>query len=412
MSNIIDLPQERTAAGNDLSDHRDNPEVLAREKQRILGAHAEAQKQPERDELMEGVEPWPNPVKGHEILNRLFEEYRKFVILPDEAHAALALWTLGTYCFDSFLIFPKLLISSPEKRCGKTTALEVLDSLCHRPMISSNLSAAVVFRAVDAWKPALLIDEADTFINANDELRGIINCGHRKQSAYVMRVEGEGNNRAPKRFSTWSPMAIAMIKNPPDTIRDRSILVTLRRKLPNEKTTRMPFYYKEECADLRRMCKRWAMDFDSRLKSHNPNVPILSNDRAEDNWLPMFAIAELAGADWVDRAKLAVQKIEQVDADDESIGPMILADIRAVFTDKQAQKLYTNELVNLLIDLDERPWCEWRHGKPLTARSLAKLIAPYGIKSGTIRIGTHTQKGYSIDDFKDAFARYLSTPLV
>ena len=44
MSNIIDLPQERTAAGNDLSDHRNNPEVLAREKQRILDAHAQAMK--------------------------------------------------------------------------------------------------------------------------------------------------------------------------------------------------------------------------------------------------------------------------------------------------------------------------------------------------------------------------------
>jgi len=56
-------------------------------------------------------------------------------------------------------------------------------------------------------------------------MRGIINSLHRRSSAFVLGVDGEGAAMMPKKFSTWSPMAIAMIKAPPDTIKDRSLMI-------------------------------------------------------------------------------------------------------------------------------------------------------------------------------------------
>ena len=95
-----------------------------------------------------------------------------------------------------------MVIISPEKRCGKTTVLIILQFLTPRSELASNISAAAVFRYVEDERPTLLIDEADTFIKDNEEMRGVLNSGHTKTAAYVIRtVEVCGEHKA-KRFST------------------------------------------------------------------------------------------------------------------------------------------------------------------------------------------------------------------
>ena len=54
-----------------------------------------------------------------------------------------------------------------------------------------------------------------------------------------------------------------------------------------------------------------------------------------------------------------------------------------------------------------RPWPEWRNGKPITVRQLAKLMAPHEIAPKTIRTTSGTAKGYLFSMFDDAFSRYL-----
>ena len=131
------------------------------------------------------------------------------------AEVALPLWVLGTYVFNLFRIFPMIGLVSPEKRCGKSTVLTLLKALCCKSILASNISTAAIYRVIEAWQPTLLIDEADTFLKDNDEMRGIINSGHTKDTAYVIRTEGD--NYEPKKFSTWAPKAIAMIGDMPDT---------------------------------------------------------------------------------------------------------------------------------------------------------------------------------------------------
>jgi putative DNA primase/helicase len=62
-----------------------------------------------------------------------------------------------------------------------------------------------------------LIDEADTFLKENDELRGILNSGHRR-GGQILRTVGE--DYEPRQFLTWAPVAIAMIEQLPDTLHD------------------------------------------------------------------------------------------------------------------------------------------------------------------------------------------------
>lgn len=57
--------------------------------------------------------------------------------------------------------------------------------------------------------------------------------------------------------------------------------------------------------------------------------------------------------------------------------------------------------------MEDRPWPEYRQGKPITAPRLARRLKPYGVTPKTIRIGENTAKGYKLEDLRDAFARYL-----
>jgi len=93
--------------------------------------------------------------------------------------------------------------------------------------------------------------------------------------------------------------------------------------------------------------------------------------------------------------------------DDQSARVTLLADIRAIFAERHADRLPSAELVAALIAIEGRAWAEWRGGKAITANGLARLLAPFGIKPGTIRIGGETPKGYQLSQFEDAFARYL-----
>ncbi|HLF97644.1 MAG TPA: DUF3631 domain-containing protein [Methylococcaceae bacterium] len=363
--------------------------------------------EPERDDsaLVQDVRPWHDPVDGAELLAEIQTLLLRHVILPAGAKEALSLWILGTYCYDAFRIWPKLLISSPEKRCGKTTLLEILAALCLRALTASNITAAAIFRCIEAWRPALLIDEGDTFLHDNEELRGVINSGHTRSTAFVVRVHGDDHE--PRKFSTWCPMVIAMIKLPPSTILDRSVVVRLRRKLPGESVSKLPLDFDHSCRDIRSKCLRWAEDNKVALKGYSPSLPEHGNDRALDNWTPLFAIAELIGDSWPGTALASFKTLNVMDDDDDGIGPMILRDIRKVFDDKNLIRLHGTELVRHLVDMEDRPWAEWRHGKPLTTTSLSRLLSPFGIRAAQLKLAGVNRNGYDLNQFKDAFLRYL-----
>jgi hypothetical protein len=360
-------------------------------------------------ELVSDDEAWSDPVDGAELLRSIVRILRAHAILPKGAETAIALWIMGSYGYDAFRIFPKLLLSSPEKRCGKSTLLEIVRSLSHRALMASNITPSAIFRCIDAWKPTLLIDEADTFVHGNEELRGIINSGHTRSTAYVIRVVGE--DFEPRQFSTWAPMVLAMIKLPPDTILDRSVTIPMRRKLPGESITRLPVDFPGECRNLRSKCLRWANDNADKLKAIHPTLPSSSNDRALDNWTPLLAIAEAIGGGVPAVAMESFKHLQGTgDDEDDGIGPSILRDIRTIF-DEQGRKflkLHSEEIVNRLIDMEGHPWAEWKHGKPMTTNSLARLLKPFKIKPADIRDGVIVKKGYVREQFDDAFSRYLS----
>jgi hypothetical protein len=358
-------------------------------------------------DAVENLEPWPEPVDGLALLDAVRADFGRHVVADHESLDACALWAFGTYCYDAFPVWPKLFFSSPERRCGKTVALEVLEANAARGLMASSITSSAIFRAVNAWRPTLIVDEADTFGRDDEELAGIINAGHRKRSAVVVRNVKVGDEYLPKKFSVWAPMAIAAIGRLRDTVMDRSVVVHMRRKAAGERVEKIPPDLFDANHTRRRMCLRWAEDNIATLRTLRVLMPAHGNDRALDNWAPPFAIADLIGGRWPVLARAAFAKLS-AEEEDESIGPMLLSDLREVFEERHRGVLFSQELVDALVAMEDRPWCEWRKGRPMTQNSLARLLRPFKIHPATRRVGHATAKGYELRQFRDAFDRYLT----
>ena len=351
--------------------------------------------------------PWPDPVDGAPLIRNLVEILERFVVLDSEYSTTLALWILHTYVFDTHWITPRLAITSPEKRCGKTLVLTLLRQLVNRPLMTANATPAAIFRCIESVRPTLLIDEADTFLQGRDELRGVLNSGHQKDGC-VLRTAGDDHE--PRAFSTFAPCAIALIGLLPDTLADRSVTLRMARKRPEDMVERFRLDQVEDFEPLRQKAHRWTLDVADLLKRSDPPVPPGLNDRAADNWRPLLALADAAGDPWPEIARqAAIQSYSGAESEDPSTGVQLLADVLDIFRDQEVEQLFTREILYGLTNMEDRPWPEWKAGQPLSARQLAKLLQPFGIRPRQLRAEDKTAKGYRLTDFTDAASRYVPT---
>ena len=360
----------------------------------------------DEDDLFPVVEPWPTQVDPAELLDAIRDVIHQFIVCSAEVLAAVPLWVVFTWLIDRVQVAPLLVITAPTMKCGKSQLLSVVRRLSSRPLAASNISTAAIYRIIEAWAPTLLIDEADAFLGRNEELRGILDSGHTRELAYVYRLVGDDHE--PARFSTWGAKAIAGIGHLPATIADRAIILELRRKLPHENAERLRHADAGIFDELRSKLARFAQDAGEIIGCMRPTLPDKLNDRAQDNWEPLLAIADHAGGHWPDTARATALKLSGVSGETLSLSSELLADVRDVFEQRGGDKIATNDLLATLNADEERPWATYRRGKPLNARDLAQLLREYGIKPDSKWMGHRmVLRGYSRADFEDAFARYL-----
>jgi hypothetical protein len=301
---------------------------------------------------------------------------------------------------------------------AKTTTLDVLECLVSRPLPTANATASAIFRIVEQARPTLLIDEADTFLKENDELRGILNTGHRRGGQVLRTV---GDDHEPRQFSTWAPAAIAMIGRLPDTLNDRSVVINLRRRKPTEKVKS----FRRDRADglhmLARKMARWALDHRAHFADSDPDVGDLMN-RMADNWRPLIVIADLAGGHWPKRVREIAAAADRASTE-QSVTILLLQDIRWILDGRPElengtaastlDRISSADLVTQLTAIEGRPWAEWKAGKPITQNGVARILGKYAIIPQTIRphVG-QTAKGYYRSAFEDVFSYYLAPQTV
>lgn len=358
----------------------------------------------------EDIEPHDLPVDGVDLLNEIARTVRRFIVCDRHTVAAVTLWIAATWFVDSVQVCPLLMIDAPEKACGKSHLLTIVGRLALRPAQAAGITPSVLFRMIERYQPTLLVDEIETVLTREaEDLRGLFNAGHTRDSAFVWRSVAKGDDFEPRRFGVFGFKAIAGINahRLAETVTSRSIIATLRKKLPDEKVERLRHAPAQLFPDLSAKLARWSLDHSGAMRAARPALPDALSDRSQDNWEPLLAVADLAGSTWAAYAREAALALC---ADDEgqspSIGAQLLNDIRDVFTRKKTDRLHSHELAGALCDLEESPWGEWQRGKGLTARNLSRLLAEYKVRSLQIKIAGENQRGYLLSDFADAFKRY------
>ena len=360
--------------------------------------------------IFETVAPWPEEVDGSRLLRELVTTLNRYVIFNKNAPITIALWTLHAWAIEAFYLSPLLGLKSPQMRCGKSTALTVIQHLSPRSLLASNITPPAVFRSIEKYSPTLFMDECDTFLKDNPELNGIINAGHTRDTAYVIRCVGD--NHDPVLFHVFCAKILAFIGRQRNTIEDRSIAVGMERKKKSEKVEKLRTdHLRNEFQLLRQKCARWAQDNIDILKSYEPTDIESLKDRAADNWRPLLAIAEICGSEWAEKARVAALQISgEENIEDDSFATQLLEDFRDYFKKNSVKSVFTASLLNYLHQIEERPWSDFKKGKQITPRQVARLLKDFKIKPKQIRIGAESNKGYLLSDFKEIFIRYLGEP--
>jgi hypothetical protein len=355
-------------------------------------------------------------IRGDTLLGDVHSFLGRFVAYPsDNEHVAHVLWIMHTHLMDAWESTPRIAFLSPEPGSGKTRALEVSELLVPNPVEAVNVTPPYLFRKVgsDQGRPTVLYDEIDTVFGPkakdNEEIRGLLNAGHRR-GAVAGRCVVKGKIVETEEIPAYCAVALAGLGGLPDTLLSRAVVIRMRRRSPDE--TVEPYrrrVHEPEGRALRDGLSRWARLILKRVTGVWPDMPDGIKDRDADVWEPLLAVADAAGGDWPQRARVAaVTLVALAKESTPSLGIRLLADLRHVFGDADVQA--TDTILKALHSLDESPWADIK-GKPINDRGLASRLRPYGIKPRLVRIGgDHVLRGYAKEDFHDAWRRYLGPP--
>jgi hypothetical protein len=341
---------------------------------------------------------------------------RKYVVADEHATCTLALHAAHTHAFDAADTTLYINVTSAAPESGKTRVFEVAEHLVRAPFNVVDPSTAALFRMVDAYRSTVLMDEIDVVFAGNKEERsriiGLLNAGYRDGAAIPRVIDGSKDARPPKLFKIFSPKMFAGIGTvlPPATL-SRTATIRLKAKKAGEQAARLRLReIKQEAAPIREALAAWAADRDviDALSAARPTMPDGLRDRQMDAWEPLFAIADMAGGDWPDRARLASLALVPA-LEGGAVGVRLLNDLKGILRAGE-EHVHLKEIAWRLNVIEDAGWGGWNDGNGVTPREIARHLRAFEIETDQFKIDGLNGKGYAVAAFGDAFERYLKTP--
>lgn len=368
-------------------------------------------------------EPWPEPVDGADLLTDIADYVDRYLVLPAGAAIVIAAWSMATWCVDHLFFAPILALLSPTKQSGKTLALSILRRLVKRPLPITDVTTAGTFRVMHVYRPTLLWDEAECLgQRGNAQQIGILNSGYQRGTP-VFRCVGEDN--MPEAFHPFGFRAVGAIGTLASTLIDRSIIIPLKRaprrrdgdtivmtdEQGNPKELFDEYTANAETLVLRRRIARWAEEngYDVGRNSAAPEtMQSWLGFRGSRNWAPLLEIGRRSAEAQYERLLGASRNLTELCAlTDDDEREMLIRDIADVFRSTGADDLGSTELASILAKREDRPWCEYAGGRPLTPHRLSRLLQPFGIKPTQFRSPQKGKiRGYSRTQFDQVFRSF------
>lgn len=356
------------------------------------------------------------------IIEKIEQYIKDYVSFEDQSIAlAISVWCVATHVFENFDAFPYIVITSATKRSGKTRLSELISNLACNTKNFSAMTPSTLFRVIDrqdigAWEkdkeenktPTVVFDEAESLSNESaSTMRAVLNVGYRKGQK-IPRTVG---NRVIE-FNTYCPKVFILIGDVYDTLRDRSIVISMKR---GEPTKRFSFDTAKQEANVLRhefLPVKTLTQIEDEYKAGD--ISFLQ-DRDEEIWRSMFAVAkvfcpgryrelqriavDLAAGKTADKRRYDNLSLFEDQTENDEYAKKLLRDLLTVINGDK--NILSTVAVDKLKALDLSPWRKYR-GDGLTSIKMADMLSRFGVSPCAIRQGKNVGKGYKKEDVEEA----------
>jgi Protein of unknown function (DUF3631) len=372
-----------------------------------------------RERMLQGVDG------GCEIISRIEKFINEYVKFTDAYSLPIALWVMATYVFSSFDAFPYMVITAETKRSGKTRLAEMISFCCSNPRFFTAMTPSTMFNIIEAEHPTVIFDEAETLSGESQSVMSqVLNAGYRKGTR-IPRMVGKDQW---KEYDTYSPKIFILIGDVRDTLRDRSIIVRMRRAVGNEIPARFVHETVKSAGETLRedISELVQMNADMITQSYLDHAGIsFLTDRDEEIWTPIFTMAQVFCPSRIPeleriavdmatektapkRRYVELQSSEDSSQDDE-YALRLLEDMIIVMNGKP---ISSQDAVTRLREIPTAPWRKFR-GDGITMHNIADMLSRFGVRSSTIRIGSAKKgdnrnvfKGYKPEQVREAIKKH------
>jgi hypothetical protein len=332
---------------------------------------------------------------GKALIQELRNYFERYLIIRDRrVYLLLATWSMGTYVYRIFRVYPYLSLRSPTKECGKSRTEDLLSVVCFNASgRETSPTEATLFRGPSKNGGTVLLDEVEGLRNDRDRfgsLLSILNSGFERGGS-VTRLEQRGKKFIDISYPTYCPRVLAGINRLANTLEGRSITTFMERKLSSEKIER---FSRAKVFDtmqaMRDKLYIWALTHAVDLAQVYDAIDGFADleglgDRERDLWEPLATITLLCDSENGEEKPLTDELCQlahylsgiRSETDTASV-IQVLDTLEEILTGRHEIKIAPTELLKRF---KEKRYFEYLK----SAKGLAALLAPLGMVTNKIR---------------------------
>jgi hypothetical protein len=279
------------------------------------------------------------------LLGALYAAIARCLDMSESQRVLISCFILSTWLFEKLPVAPYLaLVGLP--RSGKTTALRLLDLLCRRGLLTSDITSASFYATCNLVTPTMIIDETVT-------------AGDRRALFHLLRVgstKGSVVIRKNKAFNAYCPKVVCWTEFPRDTaLNSRCVIIPLQESERANLWRVADPKIQALADDARQMLQQYRLENYNRLSlARVPGAEQL-NSRTRD----LYEALALPINDAKIREFLAMQFQQQQNFNREPLSPVQAAVlqtldsyIHAYGTDATCGNSNLTDAVNLRLEYD------------------------------------------------------------
>ncbi len=298
-------------------------------------------------------------ITGAEWLDYMRMFFARYVYWPSDAALDTAvLWAAHTYARESpengagliFDVTPRFFALSSERNSGKSTVMALFWYVCPRAFgIDTEPTEYGLLESIETEKPTVLIDELGILIGSDKRKAGVQQI---LLNGYTPRgTKLRQKNKQANRVQLFAPIALAGLdvveKTASENVKailSRGPIIHMQPAPDNAE----PADLDEEKDRVAAMVRNiqiagmgWTITNREFLRTWVPEPAEGAHRRWRQIWRPMLTIADGAGGDWPERARVACVKLQHgfAGADDKQLAGLadMKAELAAHFGGKEAR---------------------------------------------------------------------------